>query len=319
MERINEDRSKAISNLFLYSILGIPIYLYSVSTFSSSFKELLKGNSPWYIMIFWLFISLCGSLSLYGIVHHSRKIDKMEEQLPLKSKGRKDQLDQKEDINPFALFRRIITVLAALILWVINSYLGGRIILRIWDHYYDTDGAQGWSWKPFLIIQVITTRLAYYISRLFKIPVELEKATGLVYPEPLNTVIIIPDCTAILEMIFIIALMMGFIMAFKMKMNMKKRLKWSAILCGIIFVENQVRLVLNWPIAKAYGYEGWHRIHMAWWKTYQLIFVLLLFVVWLLLVGRKYFPIIEEDTKKDDIDKKTPNPDPKKNHESPST
>lgn len=310
----NEDRKKATNNFLLYTIIGIPLYLYSVSTFSSSFKELLKGESSWYIMVFWLFLSICGSLLLYGIVRYSRILDKMEQQLPPKSKKEKDQLDQKEDIAPFVLFRRITTVLAALILWVINSFLGGRIVLRIWDYYYDIDGAQGWSWKPFLIIQVITTRLTYYISRLFNIPVKLEKATGLTYPNPLNTIIIIPECTAILEMIFITALMMGFIMGWGMKMNIRKRVKWLAVMWGIIFVENQIRLVLNWPIAKAYGKAGWHEIHMAWWKQYQLIFVIVLFIGWFLLIGRKYLPAKEKENKKE-----APNQHPKKEPVAPST
>lgn len=197
---------------------------------------------------------------------------------------------EEDDIPPAVLMMRGMRIFFYLVIWVFPSYLAGRFILYLWDKWYNTGGAQGWSWKPFLIIQFITVRLTYYVSKLFSIPVELDKVTGLVYPEPLGTLIVIPDCTAVLEMIFITALLMGFIMGFRLRMNIKKRLKWIGILCGILYIENIIRLVLNWPIAKAYGRETWDAIHIWWWKTGQLIFVLFLFFIWFVLVGKKYQP-----------------------------
>ena len=198
---------------------------------------------------------------------------------------------EKKDIPLKVFFSRTIKTYASLILWIGPTYFLGRLALHLWDKYYYDGYPQGWSWKPFFIIQVVTTRITYYVSRLFSIPVRLEKATGLVYPEPLHTIIIIPDCTAILEMMFITAMMMGF----NLRMKIKTRLKWAAVLCGVIFVENIVRLVCNWPIAKAYGYAEWQEIHIQWWKTYQLIFVILLFVIWFAFVGRKYSPFIDDE------------------------
>jgi len=209
-------------------------------------------------------------------------------------------IEEESDIPLKVFSQRVVRIFFYLVIWVFPSYLGGRLILHLWDKWYNTEAAQGWSWKPFLIIQFITTRLTYYVSKLFSIPVELEKVTGLHYPEPLDTyheslgtLIIIPDCTGILEMIFITALLMGSIMGFRLRMNIRKRLKWIGILCGILYIENIIRLVLNWPIAKAYGYKTWSEIHIWWWKTGQLIFVLLLFFGWFVLVGKKYLPVSE--------------------------
>ena len=207
-------------------------------------------------------------------------------------KNEKQKQKEQKDIPLKEFFSRTIKTYASLILWIVPPYFLGRLALHYWDKYYYDGYPQGWSWRPFLYIQVVTTRITYYVSRMLSYDVKLEKATGLVYPEPLGTIIIIPDCTAILEMLFITGMMMGF----NLKMKIKTRLKWAAVLCGVIFVENIVRLVCNWPIAKAYGYPTWEEIHMAWWKTYQLIFVILLFVAWFALVGRKYSPFLDNDS-----------------------
>ena len=86
---------------------------------------------------------------------------------------------------------------------------------------------------------------------------------------------------------------MGIVMGFRLRMNILKRLKWAGILCGILYIENIIRLVLNWPIAKAYGFDTWSDVHMWWWKQGQLMFVMLLFSVWFIKVGKKYLPLSE--------------------------
>ena len=155
-------------------------------------------------------------------------------------------MEENSDVPLKDLLRNGARIFFYLVIWVFPAYLGGRSILYLWDKWYNTGAPQGWSWKPFLIIQFITTRLTYYISKLFSIPVELDKVTGLEYPKPpLGTLVIIPDCTGILEMIFVSAILMGFIMGFRLRVSIKRRLKWIGIFCGILYTENIIRLVLN--------------------------------------------------------------------------
>ena len=201
-------------------------------------------------------------------------------------KGKSTGTDAGKDIPFDVFFRRLVKNFGSLVLWAGGLYMGGRGLL--WLHKEDLL-PEIFGWRLFYFLQVINTGIVYYISRLFSIPVEWTPwTTTLDYPDPLYGISVIPDCTGISEMMFIT----GIIIGINLNMKWKVRLKWAGILCGVIFVENIVRLVCNWPIAKALGYEGWQTVHWNWWKYYQLGFVILLFLVWFLLVGRKYSPFL---------------------------
>lgn len=195
-----------------------------------------------------------------------------------------------KNIPPFDFVRKSMKTFLSLVLWVLPSYLFGRLILHVWDMMHDNGTLPNiLGWEPFLLFRLLTTRLTYYISLLFSIPVEI-KGTSLIYSYPNLLLpiemIVIPDCTAFLEMIFITAMMMGF----NLHLRVKERLGWAALLCGIIFIENIARLVLNGPLLHMYGLETWEKVHMFWWQYGQLIFVILLFLVWFVLIGSRAHP-----------------------------
>lgn len=202
-----------------------------------------------------------------------------------------------DDIPLKTLLLRIGRVFFFIVLWVFPSYLAGRYVLHVWNDLNDAGNMPRiWFWKPFIILQVINTALTYAISRLLGMPVTWHAwETVLYYPDALGAIEIIPDCTGILEMIFIAALMMGFSMGFNLRLTWRQRFKWIGVLCGIIFVENIIRLVLNWPIADTYGKDVWENVHIFWWKQGQLFFVILLFLGWFILVGRKYTPYYRDN------------------------
>lgn len=202
--------------------------------------------------------------------------------------------EKKEDIPLLHFFKRTSKTYIYLILWVLPSYLGARYLLHYWYKLAKSGRMpEIGSWHLFEILQVVTAKLAYYVSRLFGIPVEYgydaaRYSPTLTYTYPslgrLARTLVYPDCTAFLEIIFITALMMGF----NLNMKIKDRLKWAAVLSGIIYIENIGRLVMNGPIMNAFGWEGWERFHWIWWKYAQLGVVILIFVIWFLTVGKKY-------------------------------
>jgi len=90
-------------------------------------------------------------------------------------------------------------------------------------------------------------------------------------------------CTGFHEMVFLGVLVMGF-----RGPPVKIRAKWTAILLGVVFIENLFRIFILYPLAlyKGRQYEEWFHYH--WWHTGQYVFIMTLFVLWFFFVARKY-------------------------------
>lgn len=137
-------------------------------------------------------------------------------------------------------------------------------------------------------IQVLETRIIHAIVQLFGVNVVIAgDGITLNYPPPLYGVRTGPDCTGVLEMFLMVGLVLGFIGP-KIREMWRHALKWILILASVIFGENILRQVLNYPIALAYGYAQWRNIHYMWWKHGQFVFLIVLFVLWYMLIYRRH-------------------------------
>jgi len=66
------------------------------------------------------------------------------------------------------------------------------------------------------------------------------------------------------------------------------KIKWAAILTGLIFLENLLRIFLIHPISLAYGWDfAWNQFHQFFWEVGQLISIMVLFLLWFVLVAMR--------------------------------
>ncbi len=205
------------------------------------------------------------------------------------------------DIPLGSFFKKTGKTYISLIIWVLPTYLLGRLILHYWGVWTNNGKMiEIAGWRPFYFFQIITARSAYYISKIFGIPVEYgfyepKYSPTLTYTyaslDAPYTMSVIPDCVAFQEIMFITAMIIGF----NVNMTMKKRLKWAAVLSGVILLENQLRLVLNGPLLNWFGVETWNDIHIFWWKYGQLGVVIIIFIIWFILVGRRDSDMFKAD------------------------
>jgi len=90
-------------------------------------------------------------------------------------------------------------------------------------------------------------------------------------------------CTGFHEMVFLGVLVLGF-----RGVPVLLRVKWTAILLGIVFIENLFRIFALYPLAlyKGREFEDW--FHYYWWHYGQYAFIMCLFGLWFFFVARKY-------------------------------
>lgn len=104
-------------------------------------------------------------------------------------------------------------------------------------------------------------------------------------------------CTGFHEMVFLGVLVLGF-----RGVPFRMRAKWTAILLGIVFVENLFRIFALYPLAlyKGRDFEDW--FHYYWWHYGQYAFIMLLFGLWFFFVARNYIhPDEQEKSGKDKV------------------
>ena len=78
---------------------------------------------------------------------------------------------------------------------------------------------------------------------------------------------------------------------------------WGAIFAGIIYIENIIRLVVNYPLIKYLGIDGWYKYHDFWMEYGQLIVIIILLVIYVVFIANKDIMKLyrgERDTKSGD-------------------
>ena len=106
-------------------------------------------------------------------------------------------------------------------------------------------------------------------------------ADKIYYPDIDHTLLVGPLCVGIREIfIFSIMVLVLGICALKTKLIS------LAIFIPIILIENIIRLLLLYPVAVEHGIKAMEDSHNAMWTFWQIIFVLLLFVLWFFLFNK---------------------------------
>jgi len=124
---------------------------------------------------------------------------------------------------------------------------------------------------------------------------------------------IVTACTAVCEMGLITAVILAF-----RGPKLRKRLIWAGVFSGIVYLENVLRLVMNYPLYKYLGDEGWNFYHYKWMQYGQLVVVILLRLIYVLAIANKEITAVyrgrtTEDKEKDEDDLSKDKPDRKKN------
>ncbi len=174
----------------------------------------------------------------------------------------------------------ILRTFARYSLWilaiVLPAYIGIRLLVA--------SPATNWIFLP---LQRAEAYLVVALSRAVGIEVALENGIEMHYLHPLpdHTFLNLrlgPDCTGIMELVFLVALILSF-----RHVPLKNRLRWSAVLGSVLFFENILRMVLNYPIAvRLGGVVQWLRFHNIWFTYGQLVVVMALFALWYFFVAR---------------------------------
>jgi exosortase/archaeosortase family protein len=139
----------------------------------------------------------------------------------------------------------------------------------------------------FYPFQYVEFNATYGISKLFGIDVVKSSVHDytLIYTFPdgeTEHIQIISACTAVCEMGMIIAVILAF-----RGPRFKKRIIWAFIFAGIIFVENIIRLVMNYPLFRYLGEEGWVKYHNFWMEYGQLLVVIGLLIIYVVFIANK--------------------------------
>lgn len=137
---------------------------------------------------------------------------------------------------------------------------------------------------PFQYVELYST---VYLSKIFGVDVWISHTQRftMTYRFPdghLELIQVISACTAVCEM----GMMAAIIMVYRGP-PIKKRLIWSGIFVGIIFIENIIRLMVNYPLLRYLGADGWNVYHNLWMQYGQLLVVVGLLAIYIAVIARK--------------------------------
>jgi len=137
---------------------------------------------------------------------------------------------------------------------------------------------------PFQYVELYAT---VYISKMFGVDVWISSAREftLTYRFPdghMELIQIVSACSAVCEM----GMMLAIIMVYRGP-PIRKRLMWSGIFVGIIFIENIIRLLVNYPLLRYLGQDGWNQYHNFWMQYGQLGVIVLLLGIYIGAIARK--------------------------------
>ena len=90
------------------------------------------------------------------------------------------------------------------------------------------------------------------------------------------------DCSGIRETLFLGVLVLCF-----RGVRWQVRVKWAIIFSVVIFVENLIRILSNYPIEQTYDFATWDKFHYYWWNIGQYFVVMTLFMLWVIFVAQK--------------------------------
>ncbi len=147
-----------------------------------------------------------------------------------------------------------------------------------------------------LPLQSFEARAVFQIQRALGYDVELDSEknvsmpTVLVYPgmededgDPAPELVISGICAGFREMA-----VMATLVLLVAGVRWRTKFVWAFILCGVIFLENLLRIFLIHPLAMAFGWDfAWNEFHTFFWEYGQLMTIVLLFIVWYLYVAMR--------------------------------
>jgi exosortase/archaeosortase family protein len=148
----------------------------------------------------------------------------------------------------------------------------------------------GWpDEKALYPIQVFEAHAVYNIHKALGYPVELKNELELHYysPEFRNGTLsmsIYTPCAGIHELVFLTGLILGV-----RSRGWKSKLKWLCILNTFLFLENLLRILLLYPLARWVGEDTMWYYHYIFWQYGHLIIILLIFSFWYVFIMRKRF------------------------------
>ena len=138
------------------------------------------------------------------------------------------------------------------------------------------------KYSNFKILQQITAKIVYLIQNMLGITVTLQDTT-LNYIE-LFSIRVTLLCTGINEILFFSLILLGFT-----GISLRTKLKGYAIFFPIILVENIIRLIILQPLAVRFGKEAALNFHNFSFKYGQIIFILILVIIWFHYFAKKEF------------------------------
>ena len=181
----------------------------------------------------------------------------------------KTEEDEEDGIDTGTYFTEMLKTIVIILIAGIGTYAVIRAA-------YSIEGLR-YIFYPFQYAELYST---YYISKLFGVDVSISATNDftLIYrfpdDRPNEYIQIVSACTAVCEM----GMIMAVILAFRGP-RIRKRLLWAGIFAAFLFVENIIRLVMNYPLFLYLDTEGWVKYHNLWMEYGQLLVVMILLVI----------------------------------------
>jgi len=204
-----------------------------------------------------------------------------------------DRSGDKDDIDNSKFLVEFVKTLLLVVIFGMGAFMLIRILYS--PEKYGLPQFLDYLFYPF---QYSNLYIVYGLSKLFGLEVTIETTDFIVDYPALGIggrFGIASACTAVCEMGLIFAVIMAF-----RGPKWKKRLMWGGIFAGIIYVENIIRLMMNYPLYLYLGRDGWLTYHNFWMEWGQLIVVLALLLIYVQIIAKKDIMSIYSGKKEDE-------------------
>lgn len=189
--------------------------------------------------------------------------------------------DEAEEIDTMNYLKEVTKTLALILIFGMGVYALVRIAYSADDNFLPD-----FIMYIFYPFQYSELYITYGISKLFGIDVAISTTQDFTLNYIINgrgePIQIVSACTALCEM----SLVATIILVFRGP-KMKKRLIWAGIFAGVIYVENIIRLVMNYPLFHYLGEDGWQTYHNLWMAYGQLLVVMILLGIYAVFIANK--------------------------------
>lgn len=146
--------------------------------------------------------------------------------------------------------------------------------------YYTQESTSLMPFQEFLA-WAVKGALAVFGVRTLNIYTSAEGSPTVSVPE-ITDWEITAQCTGLHETLFLALLVLLF-----RGVRPRVRIKWAGLFAIIIFFENMARILVGYPMEKAWGFDAWDRFHFYWWHYGQYLFIMTLFIIWVNTVAYK--------------------------------